>query len=175
MSLLRNTLKKNTAQTESQPADGLSDKAKKSLFSIAHGTSERGDHLSVKSSGGVTVTSVRSIAESVASFATALLGGKRVPKRRRPEVSRLGAPKWYDRDPPEAPEMPGTEKTDILQKRFTVAHAHVREQVGDDPYLAVLLYNYAQETSRQARYYDDSEFISHSRYCNQTNVPLQRG
>lgn len=157
MSLLRNVLRKNTANADAQPAAGLSDKSKQSLLSVLRRKSDAADGASVRSSGGATVYSVRSIAESVTSFASAFLGGKRVPKRRRPDISRLGAPKWYDKNPPEAPEMPGVEETDIARRPFTAAHGYVRENDAGERYISMVLYSYAPESATTARYYDNSE------------------
>ena len=165
MSLLRNVLKKNTANTDVQPAPGLSDKTKAKLFSLSRKLGwdpVNGDKASIKSSSGMTVYSVRSIAESVTSFASTLLGGKRVPKRRRPDVSRLGAPKWYDKSPPDAPEMPGTERVDISNRPFQTTHAYSfsnpTAQRGQ-PYICIILHNHAAEGADRPRYYDGCESL----------------
>ncbi|KAJ6569354.1 hypothetical protein B0H19DRAFT_1256998 [Mycena capillaripes] len=78
MSLLRNVLKRN------QPPNVSAD------FPLP-ATSKRGVKryaASIKSSGGA---SMRSIAESMMSFYSVMTGGgTRVPKRRRPDISKLG-------------------------------------------------------------------------------------
>ncbi len=159
MSLLRTVLKKNVASSDLQPAERLSDTARQNLRSIA--LKKSADAVSVKTSGGVSVYSVRSIAESVASFTSAFFGGKRVAKRRRPEISRLGAPRWYDKNPPGAPEIPGTERTDIGSSPFTCAHGYSRKREnakdGEPPYLSLVLYSYAQANGIRPRYYSDGK------------------
>lgn len=118
------------------------------------------DTMSIKSAGGISIRSVRSIAESVTSFTSQLFGGQRVPKRRRPEISRLGAPKWYNKDPPEPPEMPGTEKTEIANQPYTAAHAYSWKacDAGEDdlPYCGLVLYSYAEPQAMFPRYFDES-------------------
>ncbi|PSR76747.1 hypothetical protein PHLCEN_2v8232 [Hermanssonia centrifuga] len=162
MSLLRTVLKKNIASSDLQPAEGLSDTARQNLRSIALKKSAA-DAVSVKTSGGVSVYSVRSIAESVASFTSAFFGGKRIAKRRRPEISRLGAPKWYDKNPPGAPEIPGTERTDIGSSPFTCAHGYSRKRENakdeEPPYLSLVLYSYAQANGIRPRYYSDGNEV----------------
>lgn len=165
MSLLRNVLRKNTATNpDGAPTAGLSDTSKQSLHSLKtlKNSSIFSDARSVKSSGGATVYSVRSIAESITSFTSAVLGGKRVPKRRRPDVSRLGVPKWYDRNPLPAPEMPGTETApELEQRRYTVGHAYPQRRKNakgeeqKEPYASVVLFSHAPSTARFARYYDN--------------------
>ena len=161
MSLLRNVLRKNTAKSDAEPVPGLSDKSKQGLLAVLQRKSGANDGASMKSSGGITVHSVRSIAESVTSFASAFLGGKRVPKRRRPDISHLGTPKWYDKNPPAAPEMPGTETADTARRTFAAANAQLRRRsdgkCGDEPYLCAVLYSFAPEGAGRARYFDESE------------------
>ena len=119
------------------------------------------DAISIKSAGGLSVHSVRSIAESITSFTSQLLGGQRVPKRRRPEISRLGAPTWYNKDPPESPEMRGTEKVNLTDQPYTAAHAYVWKvfDAGEAtaPYCNLVLYNHATASAAFPKYHDGSE------------------
>ncbi|EKM51751.1 uncharacterized protein PHACADRAFT_31568 [Phanerochaete carnosa HHB-10118-sp] len=155
MSLLRNVLRKNSASTNDAPS-GLSQNSKESL--IASTLKKSADAISLKSAGGISVHSVRSIAESVSSFASGLLNGKRVPKRRRPDVSRLGLPKWYNKDPPGPEEMLGTEKVDPTSRPYSCTHAFPLKPVdakdGDEPYCCLVLYSYADSSATHAKYYD---------------------
>jgi hypothetical protein len=89
-------------------------------------TSKRGlkNYASSILSSGSTVRSVRSIAESVASFYSLISGGSRVPKRRRPDVSRLGVAKFYKKNPKAALDMPGVKYLDSdYLGPYTCAHA----------------------------------------------------
>lgn len=163
MSLLRNVLRKNSASTNDAPPAGLSLRSKESLFSST--LRKSADAISLKSAGGVSVHSVRSIAESATSFTSALFNnGQRIPKRRRPEVSRLGVPTWYNKDPPEPPEMRGTEKVDFASRPYTCAHSlplrTVDAKPDEEPYCCLVLYNYAESSLNYATYYDSSESLS---------------
>ena len=119
------------------------------------------DAISIRSAGGISIHSVRSIAESVTSFTSQLFGGQRVPKRRRPEISRLGAPTWYNKDPPEPPGMPGTETIDLSGHPYTAAHAYSWQafSANEDaaPYCTLVFFSYAEPTAMFPRYYDNSE------------------
>ncbi|GJE88825.1 hypothetical protein PsYK624_049120 [Phanerochaete sordida] len=156
MSLLRNVLRKNSASTDT-PA-GLSQRAQDGLLAAALRRSA--DAVSLRSAGGLSVHSVRSLAESVTSFASGLLGGRRVPKRRRPEVSRLGVPTWYNKDPPPPREAPGTETIELAGRPYTCAHAFPLKAVdakeGEEPYCCLVLYSYADPSLSSAKYYDDT-------------------
>jgi hypothetical protein len=157
MSLLRNVLKKNTSSTSTDAPSGLSAKSRESLFSVS-ALRKSADAISLKSAGGISIHSVRSIAESVTSFTSQLFGGQRVPKRRRPEISRLGVPTWYNKDPPPAPEMVGTELIDFSDEPYTHAHAtswKLYDATDDDPvYCSLVLYSHAPSGAPFARYYD---------------------
>lgn len=152
--------------TNDAPPSGLSSKSRDGLLSMS--LKKSADAISVKSSGGISIHSVRSIAESVTSFTSQLFGRNRVRKRRRPEISRLGLPKWYNKDPPEPPEMPGTEKIDLVDQPYTAAHAYsfktldAREE--DSPYCCLVLYNYAEPTAAHPRYHDGSKLTSQPSY-----------
>jgi hypothetical protein len=81
MSLLRNVLKR------SQPT-GHPDVSADSPLPITSKRSVKHYAASIKSSGGA---SMRSLADSMLSFYNAMTGGeKRVPKRRRADISKLG-------------------------------------------------------------------------------------
>ncbi|KAI0789670.1 hypothetical protein C8Q75DRAFT_806832 [Abortiporus biennis] len=178
MSLLRDVLKNNSASKtpNSSIPSGLSSKSR---TLILERKSRKWDTASIKSAGGVTIRSIRSIAESVTSFATTLVGGRRVPKRRRPDVSRLGVPKWYDKNPKEAQEMPGTLRAVYLDGAhnipYTAAHGYSfvkrsRESDEGTPWMSLIVYNYAREGSLQARYIDESKVRGEVRLQNPENI-----
>jgi hypothetical protein len=87
MSLLRDVLRKRSETSGFEPPKAL--------------TSRRGmkEYASSVLSSGSTIRSVRSIAESVASFYSFVSGGSRIPKRRRADISRLGLGKFYRKNP----------------------------------------------------------------------------
>jgi hypothetical protein len=112
MSLLRDILQRRSEASGFEPPKAL--------------TSKRGmkNYASSVLSSGSTIRSVRSIAESVASFYSLVSGGSRVPKRRRAEVSRLGVPKFYKKNPKAAVDMPGVKYMDSDHLGpYTCAHA----------------------------------------------------
>lgn len=158
MSLLRNVLRKNSASSTDAPS-GLSPKSRESLLSMT--LKKSADAISIKSAGGLSVQSVRSIAESITSFTSQLLGGQRVPKRRRPDISRLGAPTWYNKDPPEPSQVPGSEEIDFSNEPYTAAHAYAWKtfSAGEDmpPYCSMVLYNYADPSAAFPKYHSGSK------------------
>lgn len=112
MSLLRDILQRRSEASGFEPPKALT--SKRGMKNYAS---------SILSSGG-TIRSVRSIAESVASFYSLISGGSRVPKRRRAEVSRLGVPKFYKKNPKAAIDMPGVKYIDSDHLGpYTCAHA----------------------------------------------------
>ncbi|KAJ7235996.1 hypothetical protein C8J57DRAFT_1728400 [Mycena rebaudengoi] len=148
MSLLRDVLKRGRASNASaDPKLPLS--SKRNLKSYAS---------SVKSSGGA---SMRSLAESVSSFYSAITGsGPRVAKRRRADFSRLGVPEWYSDDPPPAPEMPGTELPGAIPP-YTMAHAELMrptQREDEEPWLGLVLYSHAPATAVVPMYHNGGKF-----------------
>ncbi|KAJ7445133.1 hypothetical protein B0H11DRAFT_431639 [Mycena galericulata] len=145
MSLLRDVLKLGKS-TPNGPG-GDSSKAlssKKNLKSYAS---------SIKSSGGA---SMRSIADSVFSFYSAMTGsGPRVPKRRRADFSRLGVPEWYAADPPPPPDMPGTVSPSAMPP-YTMAHSTIMHATdeGVQPWLGLILYSHAPVTALIPMYHN---------------------
>ncbi|KAJ7179644.1 hypothetical protein C8R46DRAFT_646257 [Mycena filopes] len=109
---------------------------------------------SVKSSGGA---SMRSLAESVSSFYSAITGsGPRVPKRRRADFSRLGVPgEWFADDPPPLKPMPGTAAPSDIPP-FHMAHSTVMHATdsGVAPWLGLVLYSHAPQTSPVPMYHN---------------------
>ncbi|KAF8521911.1 hypothetical protein BU17DRAFT_64640 [Hysterangium stoloniferum] len=145
MSLSKDALNKKAAMSETAPPNDLPI------------TFNNKDAASIRSSSGATLRSVRSVAESVASFYSLLTGGNRVPKRRRAEVSRLGAPKWYHGDAPFPSDMPGTEPED-QDGPFTTAHA-VSDSTGPDrpATSSIILYNHSPPNAHRAKYFNQSK------------------
>ncbi|EIN11294.1 hypothetical protein PUNSTDRAFT_50345 [Punctularia strigosozonata HHB-11173 SS5] len=137
MSLLRKVLHKNSESSGFDAPKALTSRAGVKAYAA-----------SVKSSAGGTIRSVRSVAESVSSFYTALTGGTRVPKRRRPDVSRLGAPKFYKRDPKPPPDAPGAKVVDAATAGpLTAAHGMSFATPGTDKaWCSVVLYSHAKVT-----------------------------
>ena len=81
-----------------------------------------------------------------------------VTKRRRPEVSCLGVPKWYHFDPPESPHMPGTESVQGSTHQITAACGHSMNPK-ENPWLSVVLYHYGPEGSKQAMYHEGGLYL----------------
>ncbi|KAJ7255818.1 hypothetical protein B0H12DRAFT_1112953 [Mycena haematopus] len=150
MSLLRDVLKRNQQASDTGPrGSGLSARlplsSKRSVKTYAS---------SIKSAGGATV---RSLAESMLSFYSMVtLGGTRVPKRRRPDFSRLGVPEWYAEDPPPPPLMPGTDNASPVPSLFTrgtAAVLHARNE-GEKPWLGLIVYSHARPESVVPMYHN---------------------
>ncbi|KIJ28351.1 hypothetical protein M422DRAFT_270353 [Sphaerobolus stellatus SS14] len=151
MSLLKDILRKNTALSRSDTPPQLSDTSKKSLKKYA---------ASVRSSSAGTIRSLRSLAESVVSFSSLLtLGGSRIPKRRRPDISRLGVPKWYKGTPPKPERIAGTEWIDgATVNEFKAGHVILNNLAApQDPESCVILYSSASPASRHARYHNEAK------------------
>ncbi|KAJ7727877.1 hypothetical protein B0H16DRAFT_1894247 [Mycena metata] len=112
---------------------------------------------SVKSSGGA---SMRSLAESVSSFYSTITGsGPRVPKRRRADFSRLGAPaEWFADEPPPLKEMPGTAAPSEIPP-FHMAHSTIMPPTtaGAEPWLGLVLYSNAPQTSTMPMYHNGAK------------------
>ncbi|KAF7344324.1 hypothetical protein MSAN_01913300 [Mycena sanguinolenta] len=150
MSLLRDVLKKNQQASDTGPrGSGLS-----GVLPLSSKRSVKSYASSIKSAGGATV---RSLAESMLSFYSMVtLGGTRVPKRRRPDFSRLGVPEWYMEDPPPPPLMPGTEDASPVPLRFirgTAAVLHARNE-GEKPWLGLVVYSHARPESVAPMYHN---------------------
>ncbi|KAJ6562562.1 hypothetical protein B0H19DRAFT_99700 [Mycena capillaripes] len=99
--------------------------------------------------------SMHSIAESMMSFYHVITGGgTHVPKRRRPDISKLGVPEWYAENPPPAPLLPGTAAASPAPA-FTSAHASVLHPLSeeDKPWLGLVLYSHAHPESAMAMYH----------------------
>jgi len=144
MSLLRDVLKKKKGPIPPEGGGESSSKDKKNYAA------------SVKSSSGMSLRSIRSVADSITSFYSMITG--RVPKRRRAEVSRLGAPKWYKNKPPLPTLMPGLEKVPPeVRNVYTAAHGVVNPFTGPEgqPPVSVVLYSAALPGSQFVRYYSE--------------------
>jgi hypothetical protein len=134
-SLLQNVLRKNSEESGFQAPKALTSK---------RGMKEYAG--SIMSTGGSTIRSVRSIAESITSFYSLMSGGSRIPKRRRPDVSRLGVPKFYHKNPKPALEIPGVSYLDTNSLGpYTAAHAQSfpRNIQGVKPWASIILYSHA--------------------------------
>ncbi|KAJ6463254.1 hypothetical protein C8R47DRAFT_1157604 [Mycena vitilis] len=137
MSLLRDVLKRSKPSSNGPDGAKLPLSSKRNIKSYAS---------SIKSSGGA---SMRSLAESMFSFYSAVTGsGPRVPKRRRPDYSKLGVPEWYAEDPPPLVAMPGTGPPSKFPP-FITAHSTVMHatDAGVEPWLAVVLHSHAPTSS----------------------------
>ncbi|KAF7323699.1 Bin3-type SAM domain-containing protein [Mycena kentingensis (nom. inval.)] len=81
----------------------------------------------------------------------------KVPKRRRPEVSRLGVPEWH-KDPPPAPQMVGTAHASPAP-RYTTAHASVFQEDSSkkSPWLGLVLYSHAPPNFARPMYHNNAQ------------------
>ncbi|KAF7360656.1 hypothetical protein MVEN_00797300 [Mycena venus] len=155
MSLLRDVLKRNQQTSGSASGSALS---ASTLLPRSSKRSVKSYASSIKSAGGATI---RSLAESMLSFYSMVtLGGTRVPKRRRPDFSRLGVPEWYAEDPPPAPLMPGTDVASPVPSVFTRGIAgvlHARNE-GEKPWLGLVVYSHARPESVMPMYHNAGKF-----------------
>ncbi|KAK7061279.1 hypothetical protein R3P38DRAFT_2828582 [Favolaschia claudopus] len=150
MSLLRDVLKRGRKASGDQ---NLPLSSKKSIKKYAS---------SVKSSGGA---SMRSIAESISSFYSTITGsGPRVPKRRRPDYSRLGVPEWYADEPPPLQPMPGTAPLSEIPA-FSIAHSTLMHatDVGVKPWLGLVLYSHAPAINPMPMYHNGDKIAGELR------------
>ncbi|KAF7318844.1 hypothetical protein HMN09_00219900 [Mycena chlorophos] len=121
------------------------------------GSSSRSITSSIRSSGAASLRSIASLAESMVSFYSMLTGGgSRIPKRRRPDFSRLGVPEWYEGDPPEPPLMPGTAPATPVPPIYTrgissVIHERVE---GEPPYVGIVMYSHAFKNATMPMYHN---------------------
>ncbi|KAJ7701178.1 hypothetical protein B0H17DRAFT_1327717 [Mycena rosella] len=167
MSLLRDVLKRN--QKSGPKADGfegilaLPTSSRRSVKSYAS---------SIKSSGGA---SIRSLAESMMSFYSMMTsGGTRIPKRRRPDFSRLGVPEWFAEDPPPPPLMPGTAPASpipIVYTRGIAGVLHSRYD-GDTPWLGLVVYSHARPDSIMPMYHNAAKVVGEVRLVVKSSMKL---
>ncbi|KAJ7054430.1 hypothetical protein C8F01DRAFT_1163318 [Mycena amicta] len=103
--------------------------------------------------------------------------GLKIPKRRRPEVSRLGAPEWYNKDPPPTPEMPGTAPPSPAPP-YTSAHASFIPaeksglSSGSPPWLGLVLYSHAPPGSAKPMYHNSAKVAGEVRLMLQKPTSL---
>jgi hypothetical protein len=132
-SLLKDLLKKNSESSGYDAPKALSSK---------RGVKDQAD---TKSLSG-TIRSVKSIAGSIASFYSLIGGGSKIPKRRRSDISRLGVPKFYPKNPKPPEDMPGVKylNTEELGP-YTAAHAKSFSSLGapGKPWGSIVLYSHA--------------------------------
>ncbi|KAF7325670.1 hypothetical protein MKEN_00416900 [Mycena kentingensis (nom. inval.)] len=158
MSLLRDVLKRNQSpHGQPQPFSPDYKRGIKDVFRPNPTTSKRsmkGYAASIKSTGA---SSIASLAESMASFYSMVTGGgTRVPKRRRPDFSRLGVPEWHAGDPPPLTPMPGTTKHSPVPAAYTRATSgviHARNE-GDVPDIGIVLYSHAPQNATMPMYHN---------------------
>lgn len=156
--LLRSILSKNAEASGFEPPKALT--SKRGMKAYAE---------SIMSTGGSTIRSVRSIAESVASFYSFVSGGNRIPKRRRPDVSRLGIPKFYHKNPKPTPDLPGVKylDTEVLGP-YTAAHAQSfpgPNIQGIKPFGSIVLYSHASVEDPCAIYHGRARVQGEVRIC----------
>ncbi|KAJ7890275.1 hypothetical protein B0H13DRAFT_2341110 [Mycena leptocephala] len=133
MSLLRNVLK------QSQPT-GHPDVSADSPLPVTSKRSVKRYAASIKSSGGA---SMRSLADSMLSFYSVMTGGgKRVPKRRRADISKLG----------KAQECPNASPVHMFT-RGTGSVLHPRKE-GEKPWLGLVLYSHAHPEATMPLYHN---------------------
>jgi hypothetical protein len=150
-SLLKDLLRKNS---ESSGYD-----APKALTS-RRGMKEYAE--SVKSTGGNTIRSVRSIAGSIASFYSLVGGGSRVPKRRRPDISRLGVPKFYRKNPKPPEDVKGVKTLETSELGpYTAAHAKsYTTTAGQKPWGSIVLYSHASKEDEMPVYHGRGKYLA---------------
>ncbi|KAJ6562569.1 hypothetical protein B0H19DRAFT_1260138 [Mycena capillaripes] len=178
MSLLRDVLKRNQSSGQSAGPSGTSSTAQSlnTLLAKSSKRSVKGYASSIKSAGGATM---KSLAESMMSFYSMVtLGGTRVPKRRRPDFSRLGAglgvPEWYAEDPPPAPLMLGTDVASPVPALFARGHAgvlHARSP-GEKPWLGLVVYSHAPEKSVMPMYHNAAKVTGEVRLVIDKSVKI---
>ncbi|KAJ7053966.1 hypothetical protein C8F01DRAFT_1165505 [Mycena amicta] len=177
MSLLRDVLKRNqksstsALESETEKSDSNSRSAsgsgsgsfkpsssKRSIKNILlPSSSGKSIAASIRTSGASSLRSIASLAESMVSFYSMLTGGgTRVPKRRRPDFSRLGVPEWYAEDPPPLAPMPGTAEASPAPEVYprgiaTVIH---ERNPGEKPYIGIVLYSHAPPNATMPMYHN---------------------
>jgi hypothetical protein len=144
MSLLKGVLRKNSETNGFEPPKALTSK---------RGMKEYAG--SIMSTGGSTIRSVRSIAESVASFYSMMTGGSRIPKRRRPDVSRLGVVKFYRKNPRPPVDMPGVKYLESGELGpWTAAHGKAFASFDGEPaWGSIILYSHASPQDARPCYH----------------------
>ena len=119
MSLLRKVLKSNKDAAES--GTGPSAGGIKSPLGSFKAPDLR--FKKSKSSAASFVSRATTI-QSIQSFYTAVLGGSKTAKRRRPDILKFGAPTFYNSNPPPSEPVPGVERIDASEfGDFGVVHA----------------------------------------------------
>jgi hypothetical protein len=145
-SLLKDLLRKNSEASGHDAPKALTSR---------RGMKEFADSQSTKSVGGNTIRSVRSIAGSIASFYSFVGGGTKVAKRRRPDISRLGVPKFYNKNPKEPEHLEGVKPIDTDELGpYTAAHARSFRSSNDTkPCGSIVLYSHAAAEDTMALYH----------------------
>ncbi|KAF7316468.1 hypothetical protein MIND_00165900 [Mycena indigotica] len=171
-SLLRDVLKRNQEKGKAPETQTLVDSSEKSTTGSFNPSSSRRSMKSlllpsssaksisgsIRSSGAASLRSIASLAQSMVSFYSMITGGDRVPKRRRPDFSKLGVPEWYAEDPPPAPLMPGTAEHSPVPPLYVRGMANVIHErfPGDKPYVGIVLYSHAPAHSNAALYHNEA-------------------
>jgi hypothetical protein len=148
-SLLRGVLRKNSEQSGVAVPTSLASKRTTKEYTS-----------SFKSTSGGTIRSVHSVAGSVASFYSTLTGGNKTPKRRRPDVSRLGVPKFYAKNSKPAVEPEGVQLLTSEQLGpYTVAHGKSFSSIGPDqkPWGSIVLYNHGSVSDPRPIYHSQGK------------------
>ncbi|KAF8276576.1 hypothetical protein DL93DRAFT_2174684 [Clavulina sp. PMI_390] len=160
MSLLRSVLKKNGEKREAggtasetpfnpgKPGSGLKKNYARSFASSSM--------RSIKSSAA-SFKSVATTIVSVVSFNSFIMGGNKIPKRRRPDPLKFGAPTFYHRKPPPPDSIPGVERVPATPAPFTGAHSYpdLRQGRVGEPTLCVVLYSHSRGNGPKPIYHDN--------------------
>lgn len=147
MSLLRTVLKKNSSSSPGSPAPfNPGGPTKRPFFSAQ--------------SSAASFKSVASTIQSISSFYSTLTkGGAQVPKRRKPDVSRLGAPRFYENTPSDPERLDGVEvlsREELDSIPLTAGHAEsLNDSKTGEPWLSVILYSHAKPSNRYPRYHNE--------------------
>lgn len=159
MSLLRGILRKNSESSGYEAPKAL--------------TSRRGmrDYAeSIKSSSGSTIRSVQSISNSIASFYSTVTGGSRIPKRRKPDISKLGVPKFYRKHPKPPEDIPGVKYLNTPELGpYTAAHGKSFASFADQrAWATIVLYSHASVDDPQPVYHGRGKVCNPQTCCSDT-------
>lgn len=164
MSLLRSVLKKNGEKTSEQVEGSGAPAPGPSFDPGALGTTSKRSSArsiaasSIRSASAASFKSVATTIASMVSFYSMLTGGSKIPKRRRPDILKFGAPPFVFRRPPPAQPVPGAERLPPLLSPFTAAHS-VGEYLntsGAEPRLCIVLFSHARVPEKKALYHDQA-------------------
>ncbi|KAF8310561.1 hypothetical protein DL93DRAFT_2084347 [Clavulina sp. PMI_390] len=162
MSLLRSVLKKNGEKREAGGTDAASETPFNpgkpgSGLKKNYARSFASSSMSSIKSSAASFKSVATTIVSMVSFYSFITGGNKIPKRRRPDPLKFGAPTFYHRKPPPPESIPGVERVPATPSPFTGAHSYpdLRRGRTGEPILCVVLYSHARGNEPKPIYHDN--------------------